>query len=44
MFKNCSSLTGQNGSTIATLNSTDATYAKIDKPGDPGYLSELPQA
>ena len=39
MFLNCSSLTGGNGTTF-DANHIDAEYARIDKPGQPGYFTE----
>ena len=38
MFYNCTKLVGQNG-TIFNGNYTDKTYARIDKEGEPGYLT-----
>ena len=40
MFDNCTSLVGGNG-TVYQFNHTDATYAVIDKPGTPGYLTDV---
>lgn len=39
MFYNCTSLTGGNGTTF-DANHTDAEYARIDKPGQPGYFTQ----
>ena len=43
MFNNCSCLVGGNG-TVYDPNHTDAEYARIDKPGQPGYFSHMPYA
>ena len=40
MFYNCTSIIGGNG-TIYNSNYTDATYARIDKVGTPGYLTNI---
>lgn len=40
MFDNCSKIVGGNG-TIYNSNYTDATYARIDKVGTPGYLTNI---
>ena len=39
MFKNCTSLVGGNG-THYNSNHTDATYARIDRVGTPGYFTQ----
>ena len=39
MFAGCSSLVGANGSTVADLGSVDKTYACVDTPETPGYLT-----
>ena len=41
MFVACSKLVGENGTKYSSAN-TDATYARIDKNGEPGYLSMKP--
>ena len=41
MFVSCSKLVGENGTKYSSAN-TDATYARIDKDGEPGYLSMKP--
>ena len=41
MFTNCTSLVGDNG-TKYNSSYTNKTYARIDKAGAPGYLSEKP--
>ena len=41
MFENCTSLVGGNGTAYSSSN-VDKTYARIDKAGTPGYLSEKP--
>ena len=38
MFSGCTSLVGGNG-TVYDANHTDAEYARIDKPGQPGYFT-----
>ena len=38
MFYKCINLVGENGTKYSSAN-TDATYARIDKDGEPGYLS-----
>ena len=38
MFYKCINLVGENGTKYSSVN-TDATYARIDKNGEPGYLS-----
>jgi surface protein len=42
MFTGCTSLVGGNGTTYTTLQ-TDGYYARIDKPGTPGYFTGLPR-
>ena len=39
MFDNCTSLVGGNGTTFDASH-TDKEYARIDKPGQPGYFTE----
>jgi hypothetical protein len=39
MFYNCTSLVGGNG-TSYNLNYIDATYARIDRAGTPGYFTQ----
>ena len=39
MFKNCSVLVGGNGTTYSS-DHIDHTYARVDKPGQPGYLTD----
>lgn len=39
MFRDCSNLIGGNG-TLYDSSHTDAEYARIDKPGQPGYLTQ----
>ncbi len=39
MFKNCTSLVGGNG-TVYNANHINAEYARIDKPGQPGYFTQ----
>ena len=41
MFTACTALKGGNGTTYDEAN-TDKTYARIDKPGQPGYLTQGP--
>ena len=43
MFKNCTSLVGGNG-TAFDASYTDATYARLDEPGKPGYFTLCPYA
>ena len=38
IFDGCTSLVGGNG-TVYDSNHTDAEYARIDKPGQPGYFT-----
>lgn len=38
MFSNCTAIVGQNGTTYDS-SYIDASYAHIDVPGNPGYLS-----
>ena len=40
MFSGCGSLTGANGTTTAG-NPTDVTYARVDTPETPGYLTHI---
>ena len=40
MFYNCTSLVGGNGTTYSSSH-TDSDYACIDKPGQPGYLTDF---
>lgn len=42
-FSNCTSLTGQAGSTIASLGNCSGRWAQVDQPGSPGLFSEWPQ-
>lgn len=39
MFHNCTSLVGGNGTTYNSSH-TDATYARIDRAGTPGYFTQ----
>ncbi|MBR4407052.1 MAG: DUF285 domain-containing protein [Clostridia bacterium] len=39
MFSACTKLVGGNGTSYATVGVTDASYARIDEPGTPGYLT-----
>jgi len=41
MFSSCNNLVGQNGTTYNFRN-VDVTYAVIDKEGQPGYFSDIP--
>ena len=41
MFYDCGKLVGENGTKYSSANK-DATYARIDKDGEPGYLSMKP--
>jgi surface protein len=41
MFGYNPKLTGGNGSTTATLKLTDVTYANVDTPETPGYLTHI---
>ena len=43
MFSGCSSLVGGNGSTVAKLGAVDKTYACVDTPETPGYLTHISQ-
>ena len=43
MFYNCTSIIGGNG-TIFNSNYIDATYARIDKSGNPGYLTNIKES
>ena len=43
MFTNCSKIVGGNG-TIFNSNYIDATYARIDKSGNPGYLTNIKES
>jgi len=40
MFSDCTALVGGNGTKYADANPKDITYARIDKPGVPGYFTE----
>ena len=40
MFSNATKLVGENG-TVYNYGNRDATYARIDKEGEPGYLSAI---
>ena len=39
MFSGCSQLVGGNGTAFATARVTDGSYAQIDTPETPGYLT-----
>ena len=41
MFNECSALTGGNGTACDGTNNIDKEYARIDKEGQPGYLTGL---
>ena len=41
MFYNCSNLVGQNGTSYQSSYKDDKTYARIDKSGQPGYLTDI---
>ena len=43
MFENCSKLVGGNG-TVYNSSKIDKTYARIDKPGQPGYFTKATAA
>ena len=43
MFLGCTNLVGGNG-TVYDSSKTDKTYARIDKPGQPGYLTQAQAA
>ena len=43
MFSGCNSLVGGNGSTVAQLGAVDKTYACVDTPEAPGYLTHISQ-
>ena len=40
MFRNCTNLVGGNGTKYSS-SYTDKTYARIDKPGQAGYLTDI---
>lgn len=40
MFSDCTALVGGNG-TVYDANHTDLGYARIDKPGQPGYFTQV---
>lgn len=40
MFENCNKLQGGNGTKWESTNPADKTYARIDKPGTPGYFTK----
>lgn len=44
MFKNCFRLVGENGTVCNGVSRTDATYARRDLPGEPGYFSLFREA
>lgn len=39
MFYDCSSIEGGQGTSYSSSNNKDKTYARVDAPGTPGYLS-----
>ena len=39
MFSGCTALVGGNG-TVYDYSHTDHEYARVDKPGQPGYLTQ----
>ena len=44
MFTNCFRLVGENGTACDGISRTDATYARRDLPGEPGYFSLFREA